>query len=62
MQGRLDTSKLCHGPAASHPQFWSTSETPIAASIPFTNQATEAQGRDVKQGLVWQLGGGELRH
>lgn len=44
------------------PSFGALQRLPIAASIPFTNQATEAQGRDVKQGLVWQLGGGELRH
>lgn len=40
------------------PSFGALQRLPIAASIPFTNQATEAQGRDVKQGLVWQLGGG----
>lgn len=60
MQGCLDTSKLGHAQWLHIPNFRALQRIPIAASLPFTNQATEAPERDVTHrgpGVVMVKGG-----
>lgn len=60
MQGHLDTSKFGH--ALHIPSFRALQRLPVAASLSFTSQATEAQGKDVThRGPAVAVKGG-LRH